>query len=536
MKWGDRVTDKKLNRFLLLAVSGVLTGLMLVFPQVGFFEWITLVPVGIFLLLEADEPHTRMRGTYGYGFFFFMCYYVVVFHWFINLYPLDFIYGMTKGAAGAVVLAGCIGLSAFQALFGGLVFVAVRICLRSRLLTERKILRPFCIAGIWAVYEWTQTLGWWGVPWGRLPIGQSRYIVGLQTASWFGSYFITFLIVAVNLCVAYAYINRKSVKLMGICVAAILVFQYGAGTALYFTDNKGEQTVKIAAIQGNVSSLDKWSPASTQKTLDVYEKYTLKAAEEGADIVLWPETALPYVVEPNNSEGRFCSKLAKRAGVTILVGAFSEDGEIDGDYNSIIAVLPDGSFHETVYSKRRLVPFGEFVPFKKVVEVVIPPLADLVMTGEDILAGEDANVIELDEASVGCLVCFDSIYEELARDAVGEGAEVICLSTNDSWFSDSAALYMHNSQAQLRAIENGRYVVRAANTGISTVITDKGKVESQLDPLVEGMVIGEVHINTHRTLYNVIGNVFVYLCIAALATLIAFEAVPKIKRRKENKK
>ncbi len=529
------LTDKRIYRFLLLAISGVLTGLMLVFPKVGFLEWVTLVPVGIFLLAEADTPHTRMRGTYGYGFFFFFCYYVVVFHWFVNLYPLDFIYGMTPIAALAVVLAGSIGLSALQALFGGLMFVVTRLCLRSRFLSEKKLLRPFCVAGIWAVYEWTQTLGWWGVPWGRLPIGQSEYVVGLQTASLFGSYFITFAIVAVNLCVAYALLERKSLKLMGICAAAVLVFQYGAGTALYLIDNKNEGTVKIAAIQGNVSSLDKWSSNSTQKTYDIYEELTLKAAEEGADIVVWPETALPYVVEPDDTEGEFCSELAAEAGVTILVGAFTEDEELDGDYNSIIAVLPDGSFHETVYSKRRLVPFGEFVPFKKVFEVVIPPLAELVMSGEDVLAGSEANVIELDEAKVGSLICFDSIYEELARDATLDGAQVICLSTNDSWFSDSAALYMHNAQAQLRAIENGRYVARAANTGISTIITDKGKVVCELEPLVDGMVIGEVEVNTHKTLYTLIGNLFVYLWIAAIATLLAFETAFLIKKRKYSK-
>ncbi len=531
----NRLTDKRTYRFLLLAVSGVLTGLMLVFPKLGFLEWVTLVPVGIFLLSEADTPHTRMRGTYLYGFFFFLCYYVVVFHWFINLYPLDFIYGMTPAAAIAVVLAGCIGLSIFQALFGGLTFVAARLCLRTRFLSKRKLLRPFCVAGIWAVYEWTQTLGWWGVPWGRLAIGQSEYIIGLQTASLFGSYFITFVIVAVNLCVAYAIIERRSLKVMGVCAAALLVFQYGAGTALYLIDNKNVGTVKIAAIQGNVSSLDKWSSGSTQKTYDIYEELTLKAAKEGADIVVWPETALPYVIEPDDSDGEYCSELAMEAGVTILVGAFTEDEELDGEYNSIIAVLPDGSFHETVYSKIRLVPFGEFVPFKEVFEVVIPPLAELVMSGEDVLRGQDANVIELDEASVGALICFDSIYEELARDATLEGAQVICLSTNDSWFSDSAALYMHNAQAQLRAIENGRYVARAANTGISTVITDKGKVVCELEPLVDGMVISEVELNTHKTLYTVIGNLFVYLWIAAIATLLAFETVLLIRKRKDNK-
>ncbi len=519
------MAETRHKRFLLLALGGILTGLTLIFPKAGFAEWLTLVPVGIFLLSEADAPHTRLRGTYGYGFFFFMCYYIVVFHWFIYLYPLDFISGMTPLSAMAVVLAGSIGLSALQATGGGLMFVAVRLLLRTDTLTRHKALRPFCVAGVWAVYEWTQTFGWWGVPWGRLPLGQSQYIVGLQTASLLGSYFVTFLIVAVNLCAAYAVLYRSSIRLMAVCASAILVFNYGVGTALYFADTDGEEQIKVAAVQGNIDSNEKWTAESKRRTLEVYEEYTLKAAQEGAELVVWPETALPYTVTEDNGFGEYCSSLARRAGVTLLVGAFTEDQ--DGQYNSVICVTPDGSFHETVYSKQRLVPFGEFVPMRGLVTFLIPPLAELSMLAEDVLAGDGANVIAHDNANIGCLICFDSIYEELTRSSVLGGAELICLSTNDSWFSDSAALYMHNAQAQLRAIESGRYVVRAANTGISTVIDAKGRVLAELEPLVDGMAVETVSLNTHSTVYSLVGNAFIYALIIAFAAVSAMEFLGK---------
>lgn len=525
------MTDKRWKRYLLLALSGVLTGLMLVFPRIGFFEWLTLVPLGIFLLCEADAPSLRLRGTYGYGFFFFFCFYVVVFHWFINLYPLDFIDGMTPAAAVAVVLAGSLGLSALQALFGGLLFVLIRIVFRTRLFTRFKILRPFGAAGLWAIYEWTQTLGWWGVPWGRLPLGQSEYLVGLQTASLFGSYFVTFLLVAVNLCIAYAVKERAALKPMALAVTAMLIFQYGVGALLYCTNMESKNSLRVAAIQGNVSSQEKWTEESRERTLSVYREYTLAAADEGADIVVWPETALPYTVTESNSIGRYCSSLARQANVTILVGAFTEN-ESGEQYNSMLCVLPDGSFHETVYSKQRLVPFGEYVPMRAVFELIIPPLAELVMSSDDIVAGEGANVIALDDVNIGCIVCFDSIYEELTRSSVLEGAELVCLSTNDSWFTDSAALYMHNAQAQLRAIESGRYIVRAANTGISTVIDAKGNVLEQLEPLVDGMLVCDVETDDTLTLYSRIGNILVYLLILAYSALFVTELLNKRKRKK----
>ena len=107
----DSVYEKKYLRFVSLFLSGVLTGLTLVFPEIGFVEWVTLIPVGIFLLKIASDRRYRMRSLYGYGVFFFLCFGCTIFHWFVNMYPLEFIPEMSRGAALAVVLAGCVGLS-----------------------------------------------------------------------------------------------------------------------------------------------------------------------------------------------------------------------------------------------------------------------------------------------------------------------------------------------------------------------------------------------------------------------------------------
>ena len=192
----EKIAYKK-TRALLFLMSGLLTGLMLVFTKLGLFEWITMIPVGAILLIRASDEKVRLRSLYADGFVFFYSYYLVCYHWFVNLYPLEFIDGMTKGAALVVVIAAWFGLALLQALMGGCVFVLAGVLFRCNLCQRFSLLRVFVGAGLWAAFEWSQTIGWWGVPWGRLPIGQSEYLVGLQTASWFGSYFITFLIVAV---------------------------------------------------------------------------------------------------------------------------------------------------------------------------------------------------------------------------------------------------------------------------------------------------------------------------------------------------
>jgi len=522
----------------LLAVSAFLTGLTVVFPVLGFLEWLTLVPACLFLFRFASDEGARLRALYGWGCLFFYCYYLTTFHWFLNLYPLDFVDGMTKGGALAVVLVAWLGLSLLQTLFGGLLFVLCGVLFRSYIVRRFSLLRPFLLALLWAVYEWTQTLGWWGVPWGRLPLGQAKYLVGLQTASLLGPYFITFLLVAVNALAALALLSlarkeRPMLKLSCFLIVGILLLQYGAGTILWFCRAESEESVTVAVVQGNVSSQEKWSSASDARTEEVYESYTREAAAAGAQIVVWPETAFPYTVTPRNSLGRFISNLAQETGTTILAGAFSEAE--DGYYNAVLCFLPDGSMSETVYAKRRLVPFGEFVPFQPLVEAIIPPLAELVLSGGVIVEGEGPNVFVLAEGNIGSLVCFDSIYEDLTRESVLGGAEMLALSTNDSWFTDSAALSMHNAQAQLRAIESGRYVARSANTGISTVISDRGEVLCSLEPLVDGMLVEEIGVKKNVTLYTLIGNAFVYLAIVFLGFLCAEELWRKKVRNRKGK-
>ena len=149
------------------------------------------------------------------------------------------------------------------------------------------------------------------------------------------------------------------------------------------------------------------------------------------------------------------------------------------------------------------------------------------MLGEDLAPGEDSDLVYSQVGILGGLVCFDSIYENLALDSARDGAEVLVLGTNDSWFFDSAAVYMHNAQAKLRAVETGRYLVRSANTGISSIIDPDGRVLDEEPPLVPGYVIADISARRSPTAYTVIGNTFVYLLIAAVGLLFISSMFPK---------
>lgn len=521
----------KKYRFLLLAISGFLTSLPLVIPEIGMIQWFTMIPAALVLMSLAEERKIKIRKFYAWGLIYFMFYYVVVFHWFLYMYPMEFT-GMSKGAAAVVVGFACIGLSFFQAVGSSLIFPIYAVLSRTRAFEKIPLLRPFCAVCIWTAAEWTQTIGWWGVPWGRLSLGQSNHTVMLLSSSLFGSYFVTFLIVLVNFMLAYAFLHADKTKIVATVAAGALVLDLGIGIVISTTyENDGEMVV-AAAIQGNISSHDKWSPDRFQNTLDIYEKYTLEAAEQGATLIVWPETALPYNLFENDGLVEFVSDLAVETGATILVSAFTEeegadytDSGDDGLYNSVIEVRPDGTFGETIYSKQKLVPFGEFVPMRDIVMTLVPPLANIGMLDDDLLWGKGSQVMDTDVGRIGSAICFDSIYESVILSSVRDGAQLICVSTNDSWFLDSAAVYMHNSQSRLRAIESGRYIVRAANTGVSSIINPLGEVEQELGALVDGYIVGEIYMRDNATLYSVIGNLFVYLCIAFAAGCGAASAV-----------
>ncbi len=535
-------TAKCKCRFVLLALAGALTSLTLVFPSLGLFEWITLIPLGIVLLVRAADRSVRLRSLYLDGLVFFYSFYLVAFHWFINLYPLDFIEGMTRGAAACVVCVAWFGLSLLQSAMGGLAFVAAGILFRTSVASRLALLRPLLGGAIWAVYEWTQTLGWWGVPWARLPIGQSKYLIGLQNASLFGSYFVTFVLVSVNF--AFALLLLELTQKRVLCASAILacsllVFQYASGGVLWLCGDVQEgKRLRVACIQGNISSAEKWDGEQTDLILSRYLGYSAEAAEEGAQLIVWAETAFPYNIDASYGgySQLFCD-FARQNQIYMIVGALEAAGE-DGYFNTLFCFTPDGERLEAKYSKRHLVPFGEYVPMRVLIETLIPPLAELVLSQNDFVAGEGAQIIDIElggeNISLGGLICFDSIYEELTLETVRGGGELICLSTNDSWFTDSAALYMHNAQAQLRAIESGRYIARSANTGISTLINSRGEVLESLCPLEGGYIISDVYAKDSQTLFSIIGNFFVYFTALTMIFLVISDVIfANNKKRKQ---
>ncbi len=519
-------------RWLILPLGGILFALTVIFPQIGAFEWIALIPALFTILTLTADPTVKYRRLYGLGLVFFWPFYAVNFHWFFYMYPLDFA-GMTRAASAVVVTVACLGLSLFQALGAAILFPLMAVAVRGKWLSKHTILHPILFACLWTALEWWQAhSGWSGVPWARLSLGQAEMVLNLQSASFFGAYFITFLIVAVNGILAYLFLHPSKRVLCGALAAGLYFGNMGFGVIRMASMKNEGTTIKAAAIQGNKGSLENWSIGTMDRVMEVYGDLSREAAAEGADLIVWPETCIPANIDRQGWVYEYVTSLSRECGVPILCGLFTrvEEGS-EADYNSIVVALPDGTVHNTVYNKRNPVPFGEFVPFRNLIMTLIPPLAEINTLAEDIPAGEDSVVFDLDIGNVGSLICFDSIYEINAMDSLKNGAQILAVSTNDSWFTDSRGVWMHHAQSQLRAIETGRYVVRSANTGVSSIINEKGEILESLAPLKTGYVMEDVYLSDRVTVYSVIGNVFAYLCVAAGAVAILWPCAERMRRR-----
>lgn len=517
-----------------LPISGVLLGLCLCFPVLGFLEWVAMVPALLFFFTVARDCSLSLRRLYAWGFCYYFFFYFTSLHWFLNLYPLEFL-GVTRGEAVMLVAVCWLGLTLLQTVFAALVLPLFGLLCRTSVIKRFPIFVPLLFAAQYVVAEWSQTLTWLGVPWARLGIGQIEYGAIVGSASLFGSYFITFALVLVNGYLAFLILHRKNlrwVRLSACAVAGVLFLQLVCGMLGYFgaKPTAGEPLV-VAAVQGNVGSDLKWSGDSREKSYLIYEKYTAAAAAQGAALVVFPETFIPDTVTEQTELGKYVRSLATRYQVTVLCGGFHSD-ENGNEYNAVFAVYPDGTIDQTVYAKRHLVPFGEYVPWRPVIELLLPMLVDMGVLSDDLAAGTDSALFDTPHGKVGALVCFDSIYEELTRDSVRDGAELLVLPTNDSWFTDSRGIYMHHAQARLRAIESGRWIVRAADTGISSVIAPNGQTYGEQPPLVDGMALATAYTRDTATLYTRTGNLLVWLLIAALLALPIAELAVYLQKRR----
>ena len=445
--------------------------------------------------------------------------------------------------AGFVHFAGTVyWTGATVSTFGGLpVFVAVIVAgllafymatyIAITFAIVAALTRRFGLAGLWLApaawvsMEYLRGIIFGGFPW--IPLGNTMVTLLpiAQLASAFGVYGLSLFVAFVNVGFAVAALgppsrsasgDRTRLVAAGGTLALIAVISIWGGLRLSGNGLTTGTPIKIGLIQGNIAQTDKWNPARAGMILDRYLQLSKQAADNGAQFIMWPESSTPFYFEEDLAGGAVRG-LARGLGMPLLLGSDEvEDAEPPRTYNAAFMLDTHGTTAAT-YRKIHLVPFGEYVPFQRVL-FFVGPLVEAVSAFSH---GTRVTMLPVEGHMISTAICYEVTYPALAREAVLEGSELLTTITNDAWYGESSAAYQHFEMAAMRAIEQGRYLARAANTGISGIIDPYGRVLVRTNLFETEAVVGEARFVQARTLYSRIGDLVAFLSMAVIVLTLA---------------
>ena len=416
----------------------------------------------------------------------------------------------------ALALVAMLLLAAYLALFPALTAVVT-----SRLINRAGAPALLFAPAAWVATEFGRGYLFGGFPW--VPLGNSQVTVLpiAQLASVLGVYGVSALVAFVNAAIAYALLvpGRGRVKAIA-AAAAILTITAGWGTWRVAEGGLTREgtALRVGLIQGNIAQEDKWNPAEARRIFTTYIAMSRDAVRRGAQFVLWPESATPFSFE-ESAQGELVRELARETGVPILFGS---DQTVHGSeprhYNAAFLLTPEGRT-AAVYRKIHLVPFGEFVPLADWLSF-FPPLVQTLAGFAPFTPGDSMVMLPVGPHLISTAICYEVVYPSLVRSAVDGGSQLLTTITNDAWYGQSSAPYQHFELASMRAIEQGRYLARAANTGITGVVDPYGRVVRASALFEQVGLVEEVRLLTHRTVYSSVGDVLAYVAIALVAAAL----------------
>ncbi len=399
-------------------------------------------------------------------------------------------------------------------------------------LSIAKMVIAILIGGfLWCGMEWCRSWLFTGFPWNQLGISQWQCEWLLSFSRVTGIYGISFFVMIFNLTIYYILTERaqllKTRKRSGVIIilgpAATMIFAVVLGQNLY-RPGESDTVLKVAVVQGDIPQIREWSPHQLEHALSVYTSLTRKAvANLSPDLVIWPETAVPASLIYDKSCISEMQRLFAEIKTPLLAGSIDyrfnnnsiDHTEVSRSFNSALLFNAAGEVVDR-YDKIHLVPFGEFVPFEK----YLPWLVKWIGMGRSLTAGREFTVLQFKEKfRIGVNICYEDIFPEISSRFVRNGANILVCITNDAWFGESSASRQHLAHAVVRAVENGRPVVRSGNNSDSCLIDANGKVTGLIrapntgDPFTAGYRGYAVPVSTHSclTFYSRVGNWFAVL-------------------------
>lgn len=495
-----------LHTFLLCFLSSLF--IILAFPRMDFWilAWVSLIP--LFFALDGKS----YRSAFGTAYLCGLMVFTGTLYWFVH-----------------VTLFGLTLLMLYLALYYG-AFGMLYIFFSRRTLAQQLLLLPSC----WVALEFARAYLFSGFGWVSLGYSQYKNLWLIQIADTAGMYGISFLIVLVNIWLKKIIEEKLSGKKFGACqplrhcgivIAGVLVcvLVYGVYRINQPSEARGP-SVKIALVQGNIPQAMKWDESLWPMIMEKYWELTEAAAVSKPDLILWPETAFPGFLWEKPLQFEELKHNVARLQIPLLVGAVTKQDKVY--YNSAILISREGEAAQQ-YDKLHLVPFGEYVPLRG----YLPILTDIVPI-DDFTAGKEYTLFSADINTprgqggkrFSVLICFEDAIADIARAFTRRGADFLVNITNDAWFMDTKAPFMHVQASVFRAVENRRPLVRSANTGLSCFVDRYGHIQDCIEDergkktFISGSRVGVLQLasDQEKTFYTKFGDFFTYLCFGCI--------------------
>ncbi|MCX7724477.1 MAG: apolipoprotein N-acyltransferase [Thermodesulfovibrio sp.] len=506
MIWPDFIKETKktlyegFKRYFLVVLSAF--SLILSFPPFEFYflAWFCLVPFFFFLYNNTDYK-TIFKGGLIFGFLYF----------FGNVY---WIYHSLHyyGSVPLILSYFIVGLLALYLALYPAFFALVY-----KSLSKGKLPTSFYAPFIWVSLEVLRNYLFTGFPWALIGYTQYKFLLVAQIADITGIYGVSYLVILFN-CLVFDLLTFKKNKLKYpllsyipivasiVSVSLVFIFIVLYGVKRLYEPVHGK-TIKVAIVQGSIPQNEKWDFNKANEIINIYKNLTLKAKTYNPQLIVWPETAVPFIFEKNKYFSMDLINFVKEQKVYLLFGSIMER-QVEKYTNSAILIDLNGVI-AYYYDKIHLVPFGEYVPLRKILFFI-----DKLTVGVgDYQAGSSYNMAITPFGNFATLICYEIIFPEQVRKFYLKGGSFIVNITNDAWFGTTSGPYQHFSMAVFRAIENRKPLIRAANSGISGFIDSYGRIINKTKLFERTYLVEDIQGNEKISFYTKYGDLFAYICI-----------------------
>jgi apolipoprotein N-acyltransferase len=471
-----------------------IAGLSLVFAYAPFSQWYLslFVPAIVFYHLAKKPPKksAKLMFLFAFGWFASGISWVHV--------SIDQFGGLPLIISLGLMLILCLYLALFLALAAYL----------TAYFSSKKQLNLWLLIPFWLISEYLRSVVLTGFPW--LSIGYSQIDSPLANfAPLIGEVGITALVILINVCLVKIAVtlkqsNNKRLTIPIALISIVTVLSYGLGQ-VNWVQATGE-TTKVALVQGNIAQSMKWAPAQEWPTMLKY--LDLTRVNYDADIIIWPESAIPAVEPAVQDYLSTVNRSALLNKSAIITGILNYNFESKEYFNSLIVLGnkqdedEQGYYynHSNRYSKNHLLPIGEFVPFQELLRP-IAPLFNLPMSSFSRGDYVQHNLIAKN-LHILPLLCFEIVFPHQLAANLTKKTNLLLTVSNDAWFGHSHGPHQHMEIARMRALEFGRPLIRSTNNGITAVVDHHGNFIARIPQFEEGVLRAEVALVTGDTPYS----------------------------------